>query len=265
MLSIKFVFRNFLYLAVFCAGPSLLLAYYYRDSSILTFFKNLFTGAPKNSYFYFSFISGEAWYLAIITLLLIGVTFSLVFAYINRVLKIGSRSLFKSIKKTSETIVPVFLTLLIIIIIVQIFALFAFGLAELLLMTDNATVYRILIPLILAILYAAMLFMILHLFMAIPTMLTLGYRFRESIGYSIKLSKGKIFKFVLACLVVCLFILGLSALSNILLNDILWGKLIFSTISYMLFFMYFPALMMIAFYDINGMNRLDIKRKFIYS
>ena len=262
--SFKFVFRNFLYLAVFCAGPSLIMAYYYRDNSIFDFFKGLFSDTPPaDSYIYFSFISNETWYFAIGTLLLIGFTFSAVFAYVNRVLKIGSRSIVKSFKKTTETIVPVFLVLFVLIVIVQIFALLAYGLIELMLMS-SASVYRPIIPVILTLIYSIMLFLIFKLFMTIPTMLTLGYKFRESIGYSIKLSVGFIFKFVLATLFIVLIIIGLSCFSNVL-YDALWFGLIIGTINYMLVLMYFPALMMVAFYDINGMNRLDIKRKFIYS
>jgi len=263
-LSFQFIVRNFLYLAVFCAVPSFILAYYYRDSSLFIFFKSLFSDTPVNSYFFFSFISNETWYFGVGILLLIGVTFSFAFAYINRVLKIGSRSIGKSFKKTSESLVPVFLVLFVLIIVVQAFAFLAWGIVALMLLSNDVLMYRVLIPISLTVLYSGMLFLIFKLFMAIPTMLTLGYKFRESMGYSIKLSAGKIFKFALATFIIFLIILGLSSFSNIL-YDALWFRLIISTICYMLFFTYFPALTMIAFYDINGMNRLDVKRKFIYS
>lgn len=260
-LALKFIYKNFFQLAVFAVIPAVLLSFYSSNSSLYVFLRDIFyLDDPRNSYFYFSIISSENWLLTIGALILIGITISLIFAYLYRTMKVGGKSIKMPFIKLNETLVPVFLVFITFLVFFQLFALIATGTAYLLLMTKNPVLYRVLIPVSLILLYAILFFIILGLLMCIPIMLITGYRYRESISYSIKLSNGKLFKFFFACYVPLIITIILSALLNFLIDAVAL-RLVIGSICIMFILMYYPSLMMTAYYDITGMNRLDVKRK----
>ena len=262
-LSLKFIGKNILHLTVFTLLPAVALAFYYRNSSFFVFLKGIFSmEGTKNSYFYYSLISGERWYLGLIAVFAVFLLVCLVIAYVQRTMKVGGKSLKMPFIKMNETIIPVFLILIIFLLLFQLFALFASLLVDLLLRANPAT-YRILIPIILILLYTILFVVIILLFMAIPIMVVTGYRFREAISYSIKLSNKRVFKFTLAILLPIIFVVTLSVVLNFVtkidaLRIVLSGAIIWFIL------MYYPVLMMTTYYDITGMSRMDIKRKPIY-
>lgn len=266
ILAFKFVGKNFLYLLVLTAVPAVYLAWYYSSSSFSMFLNNTFFGISTqdkfnfNIYYNFSLISNMNWPFAIPALLIILLTITLVFAYVNRTMKVGVKSLKMPFLRLNQTIIPVFLVAVTLFIIYQLFGVFATLIVNLLLVTENPLLYRLLIPVSLIALYFLFFLIFLLLMMSAPTMLITGYKFRESVSYSVKLSKKRIFKLGLACLVALVPILLMNVGLNFLTSD-LWLKILFGSIFISFILMYLPALMMATYYDIEGINRNDIKRK----
>lgn len=268
-LALKFIYKNFLFLIILTVVSAIALSFYYADSSFSVFLKTIFTELnPRDMfdfsiYYYFSLISNQNWYYAVGALILICLTVTLVFGYAYRTMKVGGKSLSMPFKKINQTIIPVVLVLFSLLVILQLFALFATVFVNLLLASNNPLLYRPLIPLVLIVLYGLFFLIFLYLLMCVPTMLVTGYKFKEAIAYSVKHTNGRLFRFAFACLIPLIATMLIKMGLNYL-TDALWLRVVSGTIITSFLLMYFPSLTMTAYYDIEGINRNDIKRRPIY-
>lgn len=265
--TLQYIFKNFLFIFVFALIPS----YFFAASLDLENIRALAQAllSAENPEFlqvfsFLSFVNARGWVFSVICLILLVICLPLLFGFIEKHMRIGSRS-FKGIWGRFNTN---FLSTLVVgvlfLAMYELWALIASGLiyGSTLMFSDAAgsvaavLVYFVMLALIS---YLASIFLLW-----LPCLLITGYNFMDALSYSNQLYAGKKGGLFLAVFVpgavsgvVTLLVVGVFAPMHVQMPVFLIEEILF-----LLLMLYYSALMFVAYFRLTGEERADLQKKF---
>ena len=252
-MTFKYIFKNFIFIFFFALIPSFFFAMSTDIHNIGAVADNIVTGEFDLSFVqlfnFFSLFSLNRWPFALAAFVLTLLFMAMLLSMMEKHMRVGSRSfrdLFKRIDYNLGARVTAGLCSLVVLIVTN-------GLARCILGIALACGMMVLLC------YLVSLFLLW-----LPCRQITGYSFMDSLSYSSQISTGKRGKIFLAVLIPYL---SCSLLQGIVVTVSAFADMrpvVFLCIEiiYIFVFLYYNVLMYVLFFDANGEERLDLKKKY---
>ncbi len=265
--TLKYIFKNFLFIFVFALIPS----YFYAASLDMENIRDLTQTllAAENPSFlqvfsFLSFVNANGWILSLACFVSLGICLPLLLGFIEKHMRIGSRSLKGIWGRFNTNFLSTLFVGVLFLAMYELWALIASGLiygATLMFSGIAGNVAAVL-------LYFAMLALIAYIasvfLLWLPCLLITGYNFVDALAYSNQLYAGKKGGLFLAVFLPCavsgvvtLLVVGVFAPMHVPLPVFFIVEILF-----LLLMLYYSALMFVAYFRLTGEERADLQKKF---
>lgn len=258
--TFKYLFKNIVPLAIFALPAALFFAFKYNSSYFLDYLLKIGEFSDKtlfDIYGHFSFLPSFNFFWLVFWLCALLLSFSLMLSYIERHMKYGIKSFFKSFTSINYTLLAVLPSAICIIGVAEVFSFLLAVLINLLKLSLSPIV-----PVILPIIYVLMNFLaftVISVFaMWVPIKIITGYRNSDALRYSIRLFQGRQIKLFLGLVfpmvVASPIMMVIKAFATIEpINTIIY------VLFYILLLSYYAVFVMVSYFDYTGTYRKDIK------
>ncbi len=261
--TMKYIALNLPMLLLFSVIPAIVLTFTSNLWKFVAFFanSNAVSLSFNNIYHYFSFMLGESTFLGLLGIFVIAFFASLMYASIERHMKIGKISISRPFSRVDETILAVLPVFVFFVLALEIFALF-----NTVLIVCGALISKtvaIVVSYISTIaLVSVLIALVVQIIFWVPSMIVLGYPLKSALLFSMNAVSGKtgyIFKHFAIMFAVSALVSGCSYV--FLAGYIGQFTMILNFIIYTFLFMFVIAYTMVAFFDIAEETRNDLKNK----
>ena len=266
--ALKYVFKNFIFIFAFALIPSYFFAMALDLRSLELIVSKLLAaevdvsfGTVFNS---FSLINSARWPFGLICFAAMAVCMPMLLAFIEKHMRIGSRSLKGLFKRINYNFISTFVLLVLALIVFELWALVSSGLiyAAILLFGGAA---RLIVSIVVA---AGMFLLLSYIFMQVwlwlPCLHITGYNFMDALVFSsqaIGSNKKKLYVAIMlpyiAGMVLILAVVGICSNYDVIVPVFVLVELIF-----IFLFLYFNVLMYTAYSDTAGEEREDLKKRY---
>ena len=266
--ALKYVFKNFIFIFPFALLPSYFFAAALDLESLELIVRKLLAAdsdvafiAVFNS---FSLINGPRWVFGVISFACMAVCMPMLFAFIERNMRIGARSFKGVVRRINYYFLTTLVMLIIALAIYELWALVASGLiyASVILFGGVAC---LVVAIVIALgMFALLAYIFTRLWLWLPCLHITGYHFMDALVFSsqtIGSNKKRLYVAILlpylAGMALILAAVGVCGMYEIIVPVFVLIELI-----YILLFLYFCALMYTAYFDASGEERADLKKRF---
>lgn len=258
--SIKYIGRNLPRLLLFAVVPAIAFAFTGSPSTFITFFINfnLRSTTVWSIYQNFTLIGSRNWFLGILTILLLIFFTSLLYAAIDRHMKVGKFSFSRPFSRINETIMAVLPYVIVVIFVMEVAAFINSALIYLFVKVAASGAFFIAIVITL-IVYICLLICLSQFILLIPSEIVAGYPVKDACVYSTRViaGKGKIVFFDLAGNF--LFCALISSVFAIFLPKLEFLQIIVDSILYCYMIIYLVSYTMVAYFDLSSEPRRDLE------
>lgn len=266
--AFKYVFKNFIFVFLFALIPAYFLAMTADIGNIASISESIFSGKADLTFAQlFAFLSplnGKGWPWAIVFFVAAAVCMPMLFGFIEKHMRIGSRSLKGVARCFNNNFLSTVAVLLIFAAVYELWALIAAGLVFAVTFLIDGFASYIVALIVLAGMDALIAYIASLILLWLPCLQITGYNFMDALSYSNQLyakRKGKLFVAVLlpllAGIVLQMFIVWVSPMAGFQIPVFILLELVF-----LLLFLYYCALMYVAYFEAAGEERADLKKKF---
>ena len=264
--TLQYIFKNFLFIFVFALIPS----YFFAASLDLENIRALAQAllSAENPEFlqvfsFLSFVNARGWVFSVICLILLVICLPLLFGFIEKHMRIGSRSLKGILSRFNYNFLSTLVVLVCVLAVYELWALVTAGLlyGESVLLGGIACFIVILLTLVG--MTALICYLASVILLWLPCMQITGYGFMESLSYANQLNanvRGKVFLAVFLPCLAC-FLLQFAAIIPSAMAGIEFPVFIVYELIYLIMILYYSALMFVVCFDAAGEERLDIRKK----
>lgn len=263
-LSFEYIKKNFLYLLPLVLIPAILVGAGTEPCSMIQFFMDFNLEEYQTFGSIFLAQSEVTWWAvlgAVLILPIIIASLSGLCGVITRHMRYGIIGYDKLYRRVNYNFLPVLKISLVILVGLQLYAVVCTSLTLLwTTVIKDVTVALSLTIVTNLVLLVALFFCMVIAFFILPSMCVSGLSFRTAIAESAHIIKRKFFSILLAIvlpLIIPYIIMGVLAAFD------LWWRRIINPFIYIFFFMYYISLMFTAYFDIEDIDREDIKDKFL--
>ena len=264
----KYVFKNFIFLFLFALIPSYFFALALDLQSLETIARNLLELNAEVSFVTvfncFSFINGSRWPFALVCFACLAIFMPMILAFIEKHMRIGSRSLKGIFGRINYNFLSTFLMLVVAIAVYELWALLASGLVYVAVIAFGGAA-RTVVAIVVALGMCLLLSYIFSLFwLWLPCRQITGYCFADAMVFANQAISSKRKKLYLAVMLpylagVALLLLVVGVCSAF---DVIVPVFVFIEIIFILLFLYFCALMFVAYFDAAGEERADLRKRY---
>lgn len=266
--AFRYVFKNFIFLFPFALIPS----YFFAtalDIGNLEAIVNKITSADAsfsfpNIFNAFSLVNGMRWAFALVSFVCIVLFMPLLLAFIEKHMRIGSRSFKGLIRRINYNFLSTLIFLIIAFAVYEIWALIASGLVYTAVLLFGGIARLIAV----AVLAAGMVLLLAYIFSLIwlwlPCLQITGYSFGDALAFSSQIAGGKRRAIWLSLLIP--YAVG-AALAMVVVwvcaaYEITIPVFVFIEIIYIFLFLYLNAHMYVVYFDAAGEEREDLKKHY---
>lgn len=267
-MTLKYLFRNFIFIFFFAVIPS----YFYAKSCnlenltavVLSVMQGRFNLDFFQLFSFFSLFDISRWYFALIAFALTVIFMAMLLSLMDKHMRVGTRSFKDLFQRMDYNIGSTLYILSLAFICYELWALVSAGFISLVVMVITNGIARCIICLLFTIvIMVALCYIISKFLLWLPCRHITGYGFLDSLSYSSQLNankKGGLFLSVLVPYFLCVILQCVVIVLSIYFE---LGRLpfLFIELIYLFVFLYFNVLMYVAFFDANGEERMDLKRK----
>lgn len=266
--AFRYVFKNFIFIFLFALLPSYFFAASLDLNALGSIVDNILHGRAELSFpqlfSAFSLFNAARWQFGLVSFALTAIFMPMLLAFVEKHMRIGSRSLRGVAKRINYNFVSTFILIVLAVGVYELWAVLASGLIYACsLILDG--IAQLIAALLLAFGMMALLSYIASIFMLwLPCLHITGYSFLDALVFSNQLSadrKGKIYLSVflpfVAGVALVLAAVGVCGAYKTVVPVFVIIELI-----YLLLFLYFNVLMYAAYFDAAGEERGDLKKRF---
>lgn len=266
--AFKYVFKNFIFVFLFAIIPAYFLAMTADIENIASISESIFSGKADLTFAQlFAFLSplnGKGWPWAIVFFVSAAVCMPMLFGFIEKHMRIGSRSLKGLAGRFNNNFLSTLVILLIFTAVFELWALIAAGLVfAVTLLIDGFAAFIVALIVLLG-MDALIAYIASLILLWLPCLQITGYSFMDALSYSNQLyaqRKGRLFLAVflplLAGVVLQMVIVWVSPIAGFRIPVFILLELVF-----LILFLYYCVLMYVAYFDAAGEERMDLKKKF---
>ena len=268
-MTFKYIFKNFIFIFFFALIPSFFFAMSTDIHNIGAVADNIVTGEFDLSFVqlfnFFSLFSLKRWPFALAAFVLTLLFMAMLLSMMEKHMRVGSCSFRDLFKRIDYNLGSTFFILLLALIAYEFWALVTAGLCSLVVLIVTNGLARCILGIALACGMMVLLCYLVSLFLLwLPCRQITGYSFMDSLSYSSQISTGKRGNIFLAVLIPYL---SCSLLQGIVVTVSAFADMrpvVFLCIEiiYIFVFLYYNVLMYVLFFDANGEERLDLKKKY---
>jgi len=262
--AVKYVFVNIIFYGFLTLPLALLLALKFNGAGYTDFLFRLSESENKTLMHYYSRFSLLPGFeipsvinvFLIVSFIVLGVlTFSVAFAYMERHLKYGIKSVKKAFVNINHTFLTIFPAIFFLLIFEELIALIAALFANLFNVAGYSGVGLTMPFILIGMMVLSFYFLSMFAFY-VPIRLFTGYTTRDSVRYSIRLASGSHTKTVLA-LFLPFFAVSVLTHAFALFCGVQTINMLVSVICYIFLLNYIPAYLMTKYMSLSGMERKD--------
>lgn len=266
--ALKYMFKNFIFIFPFALIPSYFFAFALDIPSLEAIVDKIVAADAEFSFSLifngFSLINGGRWYIAAISFVFMAIFTPLLLAFIEKHMRIGSRSFKGLLKRINYNFLSTFVFLVISLAIYELWALISSGLvfAAVLLFGGVARIVIVAVISLGMVLLLAYIFSLLWLWL--PCLQITGYNFGDALAFSSQIAGGKRGAIFLSLLIpyAAGAVLALAVVGTCAAYDIIVPVFVFIEIIFILLFLYFCAHMYAVYFDAAGEEREDLKKRY---
>lgn len=264
--SVKYIFKNLLYIFPFAVLPAVFLALSLDEPSMRTVLTNYFTGAPSASFkeifratSLFNFRSAGAFFAGLIGFALLVACGALLMAIIEKHMRIGKRTWNGVFSKLNDNLISTFGICLLFFVVYELWALIASALLYLVfLIPNNAVIYVLSVALFFGVTFV-LLYVISVLYLWLPCLQITGFRAFEALEYSYRLVAPVKARVIFEQLVSVLCSQALISLCVLFLPQRIWTIVLASAL-YSFMILIFCVRMQVVYFDRAQLDRADLKK-----
>ncbi len=258
--TIRYVIRNFFYLALFALIPAVLFTMFLTPVSQIQLLRNLRNGAVienwfEDAYVYLSFINFNRIWMWLLSFLVLTVTSGITIAATEQHMALGVRrkNVFRLLNDSILLILPYVLFCL---VLYEVLAMTFSGLIVLASMLFSGTVLFVITLLLLIALGALTVVCAAYSICTVPCMLEEGYSFGTAVGYSISLVSGHLWKTCISLFICYLCTFAVEAVT------VFFAEKAFYAVRFcalLFWFVYLPAFSVRKYFELTGSERKDLE------
>lgn len=266
--ALKYMFKNFIFLFPFALIPSYFFALALDLNSLETIVRKVLAVDVEVSFDTvfnsFSLITADRWLFGIVSFICMALFMPMLLAFIEKHMRIGSRSLKGIAKRINYNFISTLVILIIALAIYELWALVASGLiyASVLLLDGAA---RLVVAIVIALgMFLLLAYIFTQIWLWLPCLQITGYNFMDALVFSsqaIGSNKKRLYLAVMIPYIVCMALI-LTVVGICGSFDVVVPVFVFIELIYILLFLYCNVLMYTAYFDAAGEDREDLKKRF---
>lgn len=268
-MAFRYVFKNFIFIFFFAIIPSYFFVMSADIPNIAAIAESIVSGRFAPSFYelfdFFSLFSPDRWPFALAAFLLTVLFMSMLLSLMEKHMRIGTRSFRDLFKRIDYNIGSTFFILILGAAFYEIWALVSAGFVSVIVLIVTNELARCILGVIASAGMMLLLCYVVSVFLLwLPCRQITGYSFLDSLAYSSQLATGRrrsIFLSVFLPYVACAFLQGAVVIIAAVF-DVRVIVFFCIEIIYIFMFLYYNALMYVMFFDANGEERMDLKKKY---
>ena len=266
--TLRYVFKNFIFLFAFSLLPSYFFAFSLDYSALEKMADIILSGRAQISFGLvfscFSFFFSYGWAFTLVAFIFAVICLPMLFAFIEKHMRLGIRSYKGLLGRINYNFVSSFVLLALLLAIYELWALIASAMIFAASLLFGGIAQYVICILIAAAMMFLLIFVLYRFLLWLPCLQVMGYSFMDSLLYANQLcseKKGKIFVSVflpyIFCVVLVLVTVGLCSVYRVTIPVFVLIELI-----YLFGFLYYSVLMYVVYFERTGELREDLKKKF---
>ncbi len=275
--TIKYIYKNFIFIfwAALLSGIGFAMTTEVGESKVLIqcFITGNFKAIKDNGlgfkglFNFFSLLNFEKVWYSIACVFLLALALALIFAYTEKHMRYGRRSVRGIFSRLNDNIVSTIVMVLVFFLLYELWALITSGLIYgiTMLLDDYTVPLYIALCVGLVVMVALLVFIMSLFYLWLPCLHLTGFSFYEGLNYSNQLTADKKSKIFCAVFFPCVIGALIAGVLAVLFGNLLDGWVFTGIISllYSLYVMYIAVSMYVIYFDVSGTERADLKKYYI--
>ena len=264
--SLKYIFKNFLYIFPFAVLPAICLALSLDEPSMKAVLTSFFTGSPEGSFVeifcsvsFFNFRSVGVFFAGLAGFCSLVVCVSLLMAVLEKHMRIGKRTFNGIFSKLNDNLVSTFGMCILFFLIYELWALISSALLFLVFMIPSNAVLYILSVLLYFGSQFVLLYLIALIYLWLPCLQITGFRAFEALEYSYQLVAPVKLRVIFEQFISIVLSQILISLCVIFLPQRIWAFIV-ATLLYLFMILIFCVRMQVVYFDRAQLDRADLKK-----
>lgn len=265
-LTFRYIFKNFIFVFPFALIPSFFFALSTDIRNIADVASGLVTGQFNLNFGqlfkFFSLFAPSRWPFALTAFIFTILFLSMFFSMMEKHMRIGKRSFRDLFRRIDYNVGSTLFVMVLYMLFYEFWALVTAGAVSLIVLVVTNGIARCVLGVAISFIMISLSCYLISLFILwLPCRQITGYSFMDSLSYSSQLSSGKRGKIFLSVWLPYLVIL---LLQGVIVSFSHTRVVVFLCIEilFIFMFMYYGVLMYVMFFDANGEERMDLKKKY---
>lgn len=264
--TIKYIFKNFLYVVPFAFIPAVFFSLTISESAVESVLNNVLNGSPRDSFWnifqsvsIFNFSSWNSVLFGLIGIVAIVVCISMLMAFLEKHLRIGKRTLNGLLSKVNDNLISTCGYALLCLVIYEVWAVLLAALCFFVTSVPNTVIAYVL----LAIVYIGMHFVLLYalsiFYLWLPCVQITGFKAFEALRYSYQLVAPIQMDIVIGQ-AIFLLVSGLFVGASVVFIEGGLVAFLVATVLYTFMILSYCIRMQIVYFDRAQIERADLKK-----
>ena len=260
--TLRYMKKNILFLAVFAVAPAICHALLRDNKTYFDFFLDLWEGTDLSFikvYRNFSMVVTDHSWMSLVTVAAYLIFIPLALAFVEKHMRIGSRSLTGLFSGFNSNIISTTLMLFLFLVCYELMSVILSALTVLVGMVFNGLAANAIVTVLILGFYLVMLLIATAFFVWLPCVLVTGYKYSEGFLEALMLIGSNRTKIILSLS----FPLVLFNVLQIILK-VCFGQIFLPVklIIYFLYFIYYVSLCYVIYFDLSKSERMDKEKKY---
>ena len=264
--SSKYTLKNFIYLFPFAILPAWFLALSTDQYAIYCALETVFTGRVNDFHFshlfqalsVINFATGPSVIFGILTIVTLIVCGALMFAFLDKHMRIGKRTLTGIVSKLNDNLISTAGFVFLLLCIYEIWTLITSALMYVFSLIPIAGFASMLVFCSFLGMHVVLIYVIGKIYLWLPCMQITGFKAFEALSYSQYLVKA--FKWKLLAMQLAILLAGETLIYLCALSPYTWLFTSLVTVVYTFIFILFCVRMMVAYFDSEQIERADLRK-----